>query len=390
MPLNFGDTPDVVHADRRHKLETGTHPLGKHPSLSLDRQHEIASKGYKQAMHNVQRYTGRMPRNLMDVLRSYGNAMQILQDVIDRESQHRPQLEALAVKTVLSMPEYSSLAKEVSAGNIKIEAKLKRPDLSKTAFSDEPEDKEGDEPEDEERIGTPEFEVPEIKAEINDAVMKRRLINALTHGAAVTNNYAYHYYAGEELGRLDPTLANDYGKLMSMSEIGYWVQGDEVVRAAAGAEGEEAQFGSEEITQDDDGTPVIRATALTFPALVHEVVKGVMEYLAQDDEEDAETRKTVYAKADFIDEETWAMLLGPGLWQSFLDAVGAENRTVLPHLYDHILRMPTSEFNALVKGVVDGDPKAKQKLRALAVEIRGELGNQHESMPAKIARDLLD
>ncbi len=381
MALNLGDTPDIIHPDRRHKLETATHSLGAHPSLSLEKQHEIASKGYRQTMHNVRRYTGRTPRSVMDVLRGYGNMMQILQDLTQREAQHRPQLEALAIKTVLSMPEYSSLAKEVQAGNIKMEAHLKKPDLSKAKLSNE-------EPEENEEPATPEFEAPEIKAEIDDAVMKRRLINALTHGAAVTNNYAFHYYAGDALNRLDPSLAEDYGKLMSFSEIGYWVQGDEVVQAAASGDSE-MQFGAEELAQDENGVPVIRATALTFPALVHELVKGVMEYLAHDDENDAETRKDVYSKADFLDEETWSMLLGPGLWQSFLEAVGPENRHVLPHLYDHILRMPTSEFNTMIKGIVDGAPQARQKLRALAAEVKGELGNQSESA-ADIAHDLLN
>lgn len=381
MPLNLGDTPDLIHPDRKQKLETGTHSLGGHPSLSLEKQQELASKSYKQTMHNVRRYTGRTPRNLMDVLRGYGNMMHTLQDLTQREAQHRPQLEAMAIKTVLSMPEYSSLAKEVQAGHIKMEAHLQKPDLSKAKLSDE-------EPEEDEKIATPEFEVPEIKAEMDDAVMKRRLINALTHGAAVTNNYAYHYYAGDALNQLDPSLVEDYGKLMSFSEIGYWVQGDEVVKAAA-SEGSEMQFGAEELAQDENGVPIIRATAMTFPALVHELVKGVMEYLAHDDENDSETRKDVYSKADFLDEETWSMLLGPGLWQSFLEAVGPENRHVLPHLYDHILRMPTTEFNAMVKGIVDGAPQAKQQLRALANEVKGELGNQNESA-ADIARNLLN
>src|SRR2546430_15114616 len=101
----------------------------------------------------------------------------------------------------------------------------------------------------------PELNVPEIRQEIDDSVMKRRFLNAMIQGAAVSNNYAFAYYAADKLNEIDPGLVGDYGKLMSLTELGYWTQGDEIVRAAAGAHGAEAQGGSEEFTDDEAGGP---------------------------------------------------------------------------------------------------------------------------------------
>jgi hypothetical protein len=247
-------------------------------------------------------------------------------------------------------------------------------------MSDEP----GEEPEE-----SPETEVPEIQKELDAAVQRRHFTNAVMQGAAVSNNFAFAYYSADDLNAIDPQLVPAYGKLMSLSQLGYWVQDDSTVRAAIGAHGGKEQGGSEEISFKD-GVPTIIATGATFPFLVHELVKGLMEYLSLNDEDDSATRKQVHAKADFIDEETWSMLLGPGLWKQFLDAIGGTSREIVPHLYDEIIRMPDSQFNALMKGVVEGTPQARQQLKLMADKIRAALGDdQVESQATLIVNKLL-
>jgi len=377
MALGLGGLPDIIHPSHKQKLATGEHALGGNPAFSDPSKHEKhAGQTYQQVMRNAERYYGQMPRSQRDAVMMAVEVMQALGRIQQTEAEHRPELEHLAVETVLRMDEFKSLRRALEQGNLKIDAKLQpQLEIQGTAFSDEPQE----EPE--------EMEIPQIRQEIDQAIHKRNFVNALIQGAALTNNYAWSYHSRDELSQIDPDLLRDYGKLMSATEVGYWVQGEEAVRQAMQAGGEQAQVGDARLKSNPDGSVTVQARGVAFPILVQELIKGLMEYLSFDDEEDPETRKLVHSKSDFIDAETIQMMLGPSLWKEFLDAVGGDAREVVPHVYDHIVRMPTTEFNQLMRGLVDGDPAAKRQMHDLAQQIKREVGGQEEAL--RIAKRLL-
>jgi hypothetical protein len=381
--MDLGDTPDIIHPSRKQAVLQGTHPLGSHPALPRPHQPRLATHGYKQAMSQVQRYTGRMPRNAADLMRCSMEMFSALQKIQGIEAEHKEELEKLAISTVLQLPKFKSLRGPVSRKEIILQAELNPEiDIKGAKMSDEEPDPEPEE-----------MNVPEIRHEIDAEAEKRRLINALIQGSAVSDNYAFAYYSRDALQRIDPELVQDYGKLMSLTEIGYWATDDATVRAAAAAGGSEAQGGESRLSQDEQGRPVIIAKASGFPFLVHELVKGIMEYLSFDDTNDPDTRKLAYKKADFIDDETWSMLMGPGIWKNFLDAVGLDNHEVIPYLFDEINQMPLNEFYAFVRDLVEGGPRSKQQLAKMAAEVRQDIKNdegQAESQAWNIAGDLLD
>ena len=377
--MDLGDTPDIIHPERKRKLLAGDHPIGQHPSLAQEQQAKLAAHGYKQTMSQMARYTGRMPGSRDEALSGAGDAFGTLRQLVQRERRHKSDLEKLAVETVLRLPEFKSLRAPLEAGEFVIKAVLGPARLKKAKLSYDQEDSDEN----------TEQEVPEIKQELDASIQRRHLTNAFVQGAAISNNYAFTYYTADELNQIDPSLMPDYGKLMAYSQIGYWVYDDSVMHAAASSHGGEAQLGSNEISFQTD-VPTIEAYGLVFPVLVHELVKALMEFLSFNDEEDRETRKKVLDKADFLGSETWSMLLGPGLWKQFLDAVGVESRTLVPYLYDQLVKMPDSQFNALMKGIVEGTPQAKQQLKLMADEVRAKLGDdQEESQAEQIVNQLL-
>lgn len=380
--MELGDTPDIIHPNRKRQIMTGQHPYAGHPAISPEQAKKLATSTYKSTMGQVQNYTGAQPRTRQHINAAAIDMFATLQSVMEREAPHREELEKLAVQTVLRMPEFKSLLAPVRKGEFKIEAHLSQPDLERAKMSDEPEDED---------VALPGHEVPEIKRELDASLEKRRFINAMIQGAAITNNYAFAYYAEDGLEQIDPSLVRDYGKLMSFSELGYWAQDDEVIRMAASAHGSEAQGGSEEFTHDENGIPTVIAHGLTFPMLIHELVKGLMEFLSFEDNEDPEVRKHVYSKADFIDEETWQMIYGPAMWKQFLASIGDEGREVVPYLYDEIVQMPIGQFNALMKGMIEGTPQARQQFQHLAAKAKADIAQeQEESQAGSIAKNLLD
>jgi hypothetical protein len=385
MPMDLGDTPDFIEPGRKRQLARGEHPLGKNPATpatppeSTSNYHELVASGvYKEVINKIQRYTGIRPRNTRDVMGLVTMMFDAVKKIGEIERGHEAELEALAVQVVLALPEFKSLKGPVERGELILQPHLTSEiDLAGVKMSADQIEPDGAE------------EIAQVAAELDLEVQKRKFVNALIQGSAVSKNYAFHL-VDDRLAEIDPTLANLYGTVMSLSEFGYWVMPDSTVRLAVN--GDEAKAGEARITQNEDGVPVIVAKGKTFPFLVQELVKGVMEYLSFDDENDPGVRKEVYDKSDFVDEETWSMMLGPGIWKQFLTAIGHDSHEVMPHVYDEIMRMPASQFNSMMKSILAGAPEGKQALRGLAAKVKRDLesGGQQESVPQQIADRMLE
>ena len=141
-----------------------------------------------------------------------------------------------------------------------------------------------------------------------------------------------------------------------------------------GGGGEEAQvFGKEKIDLSTN-PPTIVAKGMTFPVLVHELHKGVMEYLSLHGlPGDKELRQKVMDKTDFLEDEMWDLRLGPGLWERFIDAIGADDFDVKNHLYSEIIQMPAKQFLDFMKEIQSGSDKGKQMMVDLAEKIKEDI-----------------
>ena len=78
-------------------------------------------------------------------------------------------------------------------------------------------------------------------------------------------------------------------------------------------------------------------------------------------------------KADFLEDEMWDLRLGPGLWERFIDAIGANDFDVKNHLYTEIIQMPAREFLDFIKEIQNGSDKGKQMMADLANKIKEEI-----------------
>jgi len=382
--MELGDTPDAINPKHKRALATGEHPLGKNPAFpahqgqGMNPHEQHATGTYKAIAANVQRYGGHMPRSQSprELMRVAQDMFQTLHTIQQREAEHVDELQALAVETVMRLPEFKTLRRAVQSGQLKIEAHL-RPRIDIQGM-------QAEKPEDE-----PEFEVPEIKQEYDELIHKRKMINTLIQGAAVSNNYAFSYYSRDELNAIDPSLIRDYGKLMAYSELGYFIQDPDMVKMAAAAGGSEAQGGEEKLKRDEDGNVTIVARGITFPILVQEIIKGCMEYLSYSDEEDPETSAVVNKQADLLGDEQVQMQVGPNIYRQMIDAIGLEQAEVWPYLHDELVRMPASEFNAKMQGLIKGTPEGKAWFRDLAQRVKAEVmeregEDQTESLAKRI------
>jgi len=203
--------------------------------------------------------------------------------------------------------------------------------------------------------------------EANAQVKKRRVLNAMTQGAAKKVNHMFHM-VNEELSNLNPRLPQNYKKMMSAADYMYYVVPDEKHATAGGIC--EVDFNG----NDDDDRPVIKAKAMVFPVLIHELVKGVMEVLSA---HGLPTQKNiaeyVIKKADFVKAEPWDMRLGPGMWGRFTEAIPDKDFNLKHHVYADIAALDPHEFNSTMKEILAKTTKGRHIITEMLIDIKKEL-----------------
>ncbi|NBX87363.1 MAG: phosphoribosylformylglycinamidine synthase subunit PurL [Bacteroidetes bacterium] len=106
-----------------------------------------------------------------------------------------------------------------------------------------------------------------------DGKLRRTLANYMTQGDAVNKLFLFNIVS-DKLDALSPNLSKKYGVLSAITQIGYYLTPDfpitsDIVNMAA--------VGSEQVIPTGDKY-TIKARAMTFPYLVHELVKGIGDY----------------------------------------------------------------------------------------------------------------
>lgn len=284
------------------------------------------------------------------------NNMQIMQEMMplvfksmDLEEPHIQELEELAVRMV--MEEF-----DIPEDTIVFEAELTR-EISLDGTSKNP---------------TPQLVDEEFNdhAEIeraNAEVKKRRVLNAMTQGAAKRVNHMFHM-VHEELSNMNPRLPQNYKKMMSAADYMYYVVPD-IEKGNAGGVCE-CEFQGEE----DDMRPVIKAKAMTFPVLIHELVKGVMEVLSAHGLPTQENiAEYVIGKADFLEAEPWDMRLGPAMWGRFCEMIPDVDFGIKHHVYTEIASMEPDEFNTTMKEILAKTKRGKGIINQIIAEVKEEL-----------------
>ena len=141
--------------------------------------------------------------------------------------------------------------------------------------------------------------------------------------------------------------------------------------------------GMEEVIKDDDGTFVIRASALCFPVLIQELAKGLYEFLSYNEDDPEDVRSYASKKSDTLSGEQWDIMKGPGVWRHFNHMVNqAGGGDYMSKIYRHIVLLPTGEFNALMQDILRETPRGRQYIQQLVAEIRAEEDDRREESRA--------
>jgi hypothetical protein len=363
-PIDY-EGPERMAGDVERKItgkQTPFHNFPAMPKMDKDFIELISSKRFKDSVDKVRMAMGdtrtiQGSNALMQLMGTVGQAMQRL---IMIQSQNAEELEALAVKLVkdeLGIPE----------GAMQFDAQLvMQPMGAAEGMKSEPE-------------MPSEEEVEELMGDIENFNLeraKRRFINSLIQGAAFKGGHMY-VMVRDEINDINPQLMNLYAVTQALMEHAYWIFPD--MEGMAGGGG--GQMGQSEFDPETD-PPTVKARAVTFPLLVHELVKGVYEVFGThglpDDPRQAEM---VLSAEDSLPSEIWDSRLGPIFWEKFVSTYPMElfdddMKHIQHYLFMRFSSLSAEEFMRVAKMILSGDPKGQQFIQRMVDEIVKELKEQ--------------
>lgn len=342
--------------------KTSFHGFPAIPEMDRDYIELISSKRFKDSVEKVRSAMGdtRIIQGSNPLMSLMQTAMQSLQRIIMIQMRNKPQLEELAIELVkreMGIPE----------GAMMFDAELvMSPMGSAEGMKNEPELPSEEEIED--FMGDVEL--------FNLERAKRRFINSLIQGAAFKGGHMFNLVR-REINEIDPQLMDLYVTSQALMEHAYWLFPDMEGMAGGGS----GQMGQSEVDEETD-PPTVKARAVTFPLLVHELVKGVYEVFGTHGlPDDPKQQEMILNAEDTLPAEVWDSRLGPIFWEKFVATYPMElfeddMKHIQHYLFMRFSALDAREFMRVAKLILSDDPRGSKFIQEMVDDIVRELKNQ--------------
>ena len=363
-PIDY-EGPERMAGDVERKItgkETPYHGFPAIPNMDRDFIELISSKRFKDSVDKVRTAMGdtRTIQGSNALMQLMGTVGQAMQKLVMIQNQNKKQLEDLAIELVkneLGIPD----------GAMQFKAELvTQPMGAAEGMQSEPE-------------MPSEEEVEELMGDMENFNLereKRRFINSLIQGAAFKGGHMYNLVKNE-INDINPQLMNLYAVTQSLMEHAYWIFPN--MEGMAGGGG--GQMGQSEVDEETD-PPTVKAKAVTFPLLVHELVKGVYEIFGSHGlPDDPRQQEMILNAEDTLPSEIWDSRLGPVFWEKFMASYPMElfdedKKHIQHYLFMRFSALNAEEFMRVAKMILSGDPKGQQFIQLMVNDIIKELKNQ--------------
>jgi len=361
-PIDY-EGPERMEPGIERKItgkETPYHNFPSTPEMDRDYIELISSKRFKDSVEKVRSAMGdtraiQGSNPLMSLMMSVMGSMQNLMMI---QAQNKETLEKLAVDLVRKE---MGIPKDAMQFDAKL---VMQPMGPAEGMQSEPE-------------MPSEEEIEEFMGDVetfNLERAKRRFINSLIQGAAFKGGHMFNLVRSE-LNDINPRLMDLYTTTQALMEHAYWLFPD--MEGMTGGGG--GQMGQSEIDDETD-PPTVKARAMTFPLLVHELVKGVYETFGTHGLPDDPRQQEMIMKAeDTLPAEIWDSRLGPIFWEKFLatypiEILMDEDKKVIQHyLFMRFSQLEAEEFFRVAKLIMSDDPRGNKIIESMVNDITSEL-----------------
>ena len=282
--------------------------------------------------------------------KNYGSETGRLASEIARaERGYQDELEQLAIEVV------KDAYPIVDKYNIKIDAKIEpmsqNTAIPKGEFTDQP--------------GEGEYS-PEEKEDMD---AKRRLINALTQGAGVRGSRSF-LLMKDYLDSVDPTLVDKYGKILDVALGGY---DDEnfIAQILAGIANDNNMPGGSSLPEYDKANKqwIVKARAINFPILIHEIVKGIYSVIGSRGwSKNKALNQASVASVDKLRNEPDDLRYGKFMLDAISDAINKfynKSNVSDPYVRDvfmaKLVELPYPQLRDFIQNAINGELNAGQE-----------------------------
>jgi hypothetical protein len=275
-------------------------------------------------------------KNLRQVMQ---RSSELIPELIEAEDGYRDHLELLAADIV------TKAYPIIDYANIKIDAKIVP--MGNLNIPEEPD----------------EVDVDQTPPEAEQA--KRRIINGITQGASIRGSFAFLLFR-DYLDAFDEALVDKYNEILKLSFGIYDDENAIAMLLAMIAQQQNMPGGSSEMVYDEDEDQfVIKARAICFPMLVHEIVKGLYEIVGTEGfGADKEKNQAIIGAVDKLSNEPRDFQYGKFIYDAISDLYNSSNVNdprVRELLFTEIYKLPDTEFVEFIENALNSALTPEQK-----------------------------
>jgi len=272
----------------------------------------------------------------------------LIPEIIEAEDSYHTALEGIAVDMVTQaypIIDYANIridAKIVTMGDISLPPPPPEEDPTSPNFGE----------------GDPEL----LKA-------KRRIINGVTQGASIRGAFAFYLFK-DYLDLLDDTLVDKYGEILKLSFGIYDSEEAIAMILAMIAQNKNMPGGESEMEYDEEAQQfVIKARAICFPMLVHEIVKGLYEIVGtQGFGKDREQNKSIIGAVDKLSNEPRDFQYGKFIYDALNNLYADSNINddrVRELFFTEVYKLGENEFVNFIENLINDQLTTIQKQWAM-------------------------
>jgi hypothetical protein len=275
-------------------------------------------------------------KNLQQVVQ---RSAELVPEIIEAEDGYRDHLELLAADIV------TKAYPIIDYANIKIDAKIVT--MGDLNIPQEPD----------------EVDVDDTPPEAEQA--KRRIINGITQGASIRGSFAFLLFR-DYLDAFDEDLVAKYNEILKLSFGIYDDENAIAMLLAMIAQQQNMPGGSSEMVYDEDEEQfIIKARAICFPMLVHEIVKGLYEIVGTEGfGADKEKNQAIVNTVDKLSNEPNDLRFGKFIYDAISDIYNDGNVNdprVRELLFTEIYKLSEEEFIPFIENAVNNTLTPQQK-----------------------------
>ncbi len=282
-----------------------------------------------------------------DLMQTLMRSKAVLDEIIDAEEGYRDELEMIAA--IMATDAFPI----IDYANIKIDAKITGPEDLNVEI----------EPGEEDPLQ------PSFDDDTEKLKAKRRIINGITQGASVRGAFSFYLFR-EYLDDINPALVEKYNEILK-SVFGIYDDENAIaMMLAALAQGQKMEGGTSEMVYDEENEQfVIKARALCFPMLLHEIVKGLYEIVGTEGfGADKEKNKAIINAVDKLSNEPKDFRFGKFLYDAITKLYNEsdlDDARIRELFFAELYKLEEDEFLSFVENAVNDELTPEQKRWAI-------------------------